>query len=51
MNSYNKNWPYAQMPLYGQSYICPMNPGYLCPFYNNVRLDNSNDLYVEDDEN
>ena len=50
MNSYNKNWPYLQMPIYGQPYFCPVNPGYVCPFYNNMGTDYLEDLYEEDDD-
>lgn len=50
MNSYTKNWSFLQMPLYGQPYICPMNPGYVCPFYNNRGTAYFEDQYEGDIE-
>ncbi|MBB6214268.1 hypothetical protein HNQ80_000337 [Anaerosolibacter carboniphilus] len=48
MISYYRNWPYLQVPIYGQPYVYPMSPGYVCPFYDNMATDYLNSLYEED---
>lgn len=50
MSQKNYNWPYMQMPYYNHPHACPMNPGYICPFYNMREDDNMDDLYQEDED-
>ncbi|HYE12346.1 MAG TPA: sialidase [Patescibacteria group bacterium] len=46
MSPYNKI--YSPMQFYGQPYVCPMNPGYICPFYHSMEADDFTDIYEED---
>lgn len=50
MYPYYNNWPNMPMPLYGQPFTCPMNPGYICPYCTDMRYEDFDDLYEEADE-